>query len=130
MLWHFGSVLLLAHLTTATPLVRRWNDFTEKHSWIQIPKGWELFSEAPSDYTFDLRIGLKQNGMEKLIENLMEISDPNHVRYVNPYLSGVFGHSAVSTGMDSTSLNRRRSNLYGPDLSLLKLLKLGLKLTD
>ena len=115
---------------TATPLVRRWNDFTEKHSWIQIPKGWELFSEAPSDYTFDLRIGLKQNGMEKLIENLMEISDPSHVRYVNPYLSGVFGHSAVSTGMDSTLLNKRRSNLFGPDPSLLKLLKLGLKLTD
>jgi len=89
MLWRFGSVLLLAHLMTATPLVRRWNDFTEKHSWIQIPKGWELFSEAPSDYTFDLRIGLKQNGMEKLIENLMETSDPSHVRYVNPYLSGV-----------------------------------------
>lgn len=81
MLWRSGFVLLLAHLVTATPLARRWNDFTEKHSWVQIPKGWELYSEAPSDYTFDLRIGLKQNGMEELIENLMEISDPGHARY-------------------------------------------------
>jgi len=130
MLWRSVSVLLFAQLMAATPLVRRWNDFMEKHSWTQTPKGWELFSEAPSDYTFDLRIGLKQNGMEKLIENLMEISDPSHVRYVNPYLSGVFGHSAVSTGTDSTLLNKRRSSLFGPDPSLLKQSKLGSEITD
>jgi tripeptidyl-peptidase-1 len=82
MLWRPTFVLLLAHLATATPLARRWDDFAEKHSWVEIPKGWELHSEAPKDYTFDLRIGLKQSGMEELIEHLMEISDPAHARYV------------------------------------------------
>jgi len=130
MLWRSGFVLLLAHLVTATPLARRWNDFTEKHSWVQIPKGWELYSEAPSDYTFDLRIGLKQNGMEELIENLMEISDPGHARYAGSYFSGDSGDSAVPTGMDNILLKKRRNNLFGPDLSLLKLSRSGSKLTD
>jgi tripeptidyl-peptidase-1 len=83
MLWRSTFVLLLAHLVTATPLSRRWNDFAEKHSWVEVPKGWELYSEAPSSYTFDLRIGLKQSRIDELIENLMEISDPNHAQYVD-----------------------------------------------
>jgi tripeptidyl-peptidase-1 len=82
MLWQPTFVLLLAHLAAATPLARRWNDFAEKHSWPETPMDWELYSEAPKDHTFDLRIGLKPSGMEKLIEHLMEISDPTHARYV------------------------------------------------
>ncbi|KAF9448952.1 subtilisin-like protein [Macrolepiota fuliginosa MF-IS2] len=81
MLWRPVFVFLLAQLVSATPLARRWNDFAEKHAWVEIPDGWEVHSEAPSDYTFDLRIGLKQSKMDELIENLMEISDPAHARY-------------------------------------------------
>ncbi|KXN85175.1 Tripeptidyl-peptidase SED2 [Leucoagaricus sp. SymC.cos] len=81
MLWRPTFVLLLAQLIIATPLARRWNDFAEKHSWVGVPKGWELYSEAPSDYTFDLRIGLRQGGMDDLIGHLTEISDPTHARY-------------------------------------------------
>lgn len=81
MLWRSAFILLLTHLATSTPLSRRWTDFAEKHSWVEIPQGWELHSEAPSDYSFDLRIGLKQSKMDELIANLMEISDPTHTRY-------------------------------------------------
>ncbi|KAF9448925.1 subtilisin-like protein [Macrolepiota fuliginosa MF-IS2] len=60
MLWCSAFILLFAHIVIASPVAGRWDDFVEKHSWVEIPKGWELYSEAPSSYTFDLRIGLKQ----------------------------------------------------------------------
>lgn len=83
MLLRSTFVLLFAQLITASPLAQRWNDLAEKHSWVEIPNGWELHSEAPSTYTFDLRIGLKESKMEQLIENLMETSDPTHTRSVH-----------------------------------------------
>ncbi|KAF8903506.1 peptidase S8/S53 domain-containing protein [Gymnopilus junonius] len=81
MLW--SSVLLLgaAQLCASSVLSRRWNDLAEKHSWVDIPRGWQIKGPAPPNHIFELRIGLKQNGMDKLIENLMEISDPTHARY-------------------------------------------------
>ncbi len=82
MLWRSTFVLLLAHLVAASPLARRWDDIAEKHSWVEIPNGWELHSEAPSTYTFELRIGLKESKMEQLIETLMETSDPAHTRWI------------------------------------------------
>lgn len=81
MFWRPAFVLLLAQLVTASPLARRWDDFAEKHAWVEVPRGWEMVSEAPSDHTFDLRIGVKSSGMEQLIENLMQTSDPTHSRY-------------------------------------------------
>lgn len=82
MLWRSTFVLLLAQLITAGPLSRRWDDLAEKHSWVETPNGWELHSEAPSTYIFDLRIGLKESKMEQLIETLMETSDPTHARWL------------------------------------------------
>ncbi|KAF9559351.1 subtilisin-like protein [Agrocybe pediades] len=53
----------------------------EKHSWVGIPAGWRHEAAAPASHVFNIKIGLKQQGIEELIENLMEISDPTHVRY-------------------------------------------------
>jgi tripeptidyl-peptidase-1 len=81
MLWSPLVLLGIAHLCASKALSRRWDDVAEKHSWVDVPRGWQLKSSAPSNLLFDLRIGLKQNGMDSLIGNLMEISDPTHHRY-------------------------------------------------
>jgi tripeptidyl-peptidase-1 len=75
-------LLGLAQFALATPLLRRWDDITEKHAWVEIPRGWEYEAPAPKDYKFNLRIGLKQDKIDALIANLMETSDPSHARYV------------------------------------------------
>lgn len=82
MFWSTTVVLALAHLSLAKPLSERWEDLAEKHSWVDIPRGWEYLSAAPADMIFDLRVGLKQNNIEELIANLMETSDPSHERYI------------------------------------------------
>ncbi|KAF8972690.1 peptidase S8/S53 domain-containing protein [Flammula alnicola] len=81
MLWSLPLVLGLVQLSASKALVKRWDDVAEKHSWVDIPRGWELKAPAPANYMFDLRIGLKQHGIDDLIDNLMEISDPFHSRY-------------------------------------------------
>ena len=80
MLWRSVLVLAVARLAFGTPLERRWDEFVEKHSWAEIPKGWSFESAAPLDYLFDLRIGLKQDKFDQLVANLMETSDPFHER--------------------------------------------------
>ncbi|PPQ94446.1 hypothetical protein CVT25_002537 [Psilocybe cyanescens] len=81
MLW--SSILLLgvAQLATSKVLSRRWDDVAEKHSWVEIPNGWQLKESAAPNVIFDLKLGLKQHGMDDLIANLMETSDPAHSRY-------------------------------------------------
>ena len=79
---------LLLHSCTALvkakpqDVVHPWEDLVEKHSWVDVPQGWDFEAPAPQDYIFDLRIGLKPTGMDDLIANLMEISDPAHDRYI------------------------------------------------
>ena len=73
-------VLALAHLIFASPLQKRWDDLVEKHSWAEIPRGWNYEAEASSDHLFNLHIGLKQHKFDQLIANLMETSDPFHDR--------------------------------------------------
>ncbi|KAF9460560.1 peptidase S8/S53 domain-containing protein [Collybia nuda] len=81
MFWSSTFVLALAHLCVAKPLSKRWDNLAEKHSWVDIPRGWEYLSPAPADMRFDLRVGLKQDKIEDLIATLMETSDPSHERY-------------------------------------------------
>lgn len=80
--WTSFLALGLAQLAMAKPLVKRWDDVAEKHSWADIPRGWEHKAVAPADYMFEMRIGLKQDGINDLIANLMETSDPVHSRCV------------------------------------------------
>jgi tripeptidyl-peptidase I len=63
-------------------IIKRWNNFTPKHAWANPPTNWELIGPAPSDYSLQLRIGLKQDRAHELISNLYEVSDPTHPRQV------------------------------------------------
>jgi tripeptidyl-peptidase-1 len=89
MIWWPLGLLALVHaaLCAAKPLSRCWNDLAVKHTWTEIPRGWEYESPAPADLPFEMRIGLKQGKMDDLIVSLMQTSDPNHVRYTDFTLS-------------------------------------------
>lgn len=78
MLWTPLIALSLVHLCASNPLNRRWGDLADKHSWVDIPRGWEYHSAAPADHLFNLRIGLKQDRIDDLIASLLETSDPTH----------------------------------------------------
>ena len=80
MFWSSALLLGLVQLAASKPLVRRWDDFEVKHAWAEVPRGWELHAPAPSDYTFDMRIGLKQDRFDELVAALYEVSDPAHQR--------------------------------------------------
>jgi len=82
MLWSSLLVLGLVQLSTSKASSKRWDNLAVKHSWAQTPHGWDHKAPAPSNYVFELRIGLKQNRIDDLIDNLMEISDPTNARYV------------------------------------------------
>lgn len=84
MLWSSGFLLVfgLAQLVTSKTLLKRWDNHVVKHAWSEIPRGWEHLASAPSNYVLELRIGLKQNRINDLIDNLMEISDPKNPRYI------------------------------------------------
>ena len=64
----------------ATPFVKRWDDFNLKHGWVEIPKGWVEHGDAPADHTIDLRIGLRQDRFDELVDHLYQVSDPAHPR--------------------------------------------------
>ncbi|KAG6888473.1 hypothetical protein C0995_008046 [Termitomyces sp. Mi166 len=81
MLWSVAIVVGLIPFGIAKPLSRRWNDAAVKHSWVEIPRGWEYHSSAPADHKFSLRIALKQDNIDALIANLWETSDPSHPKY-------------------------------------------------
>ncbi|KAI0766668.1 subtilisin-like protein [Trametes elegans] len=82
MFWSSALFLGLVQLAFGTPLLsKRWDESRVKHSWREIPRGWELHGAAPADYVFDMRIGLKQDKIDKLISALYEVSDPNHDKY-------------------------------------------------
>ncbi len=83
MLW--TSALLLGTLSVAAAeqsIRMRWVDFKVKHSWVEVPKGWELHGPVSPDHTIDMRIGLKQNNFDELVSTLFEVSDPFHPKYV------------------------------------------------
>ncbi|GLB42698.1 putative pro-kumamolisin, activation domain [Lyophyllum shimeji] len=101
MIWS-SAVLLscLVPLFASKPLSRRWNEVVEKHSWAEIPRGWEYHSPAPAEYTFDIRLGLKQDKMDDLVANLMETSDPSHPSY-GKHLSKAEAEALVAPHQDS-----------------------------
>ena len=76
------QVFTLAFLgiTAASPLSKRWEELRTKHEWTKTPSGWEDRGPASPDTVLDLRIGLKQNGFDELVEHLYAVSDPAHAR--------------------------------------------------
>ena len=64
------------------PLHKRWDDFKVKHAWADgVPRGWEAVGPAPLEQRLTVRIGLRQDGIDDLIEHLYAVSDPSHHRY-------------------------------------------------
>ncbi|KAF7422431.1 hypothetical protein PC9H_010587 [Pleurotus ostreatus] len=82
MLWSL-IFLGLVQSSLAAPPIKRWDAMAEKHSWTEVPQGWEYHSPAPQGMSFQLRIGLKQDRVDDLIRDLYEVSDPAHHRYGN-----------------------------------------------
>ena len=83
MFWSAVLSLALVQISLSRPLPKRWDDFSVKHSWTEIPRGWALHGPAPADHSMDMRIGLKQDRLHELISSLYEVSDPSHERYVS-----------------------------------------------
>jgi hypothetical protein len=52
------------------------------HSWDSIPEKWECQGQPPAGTTIDLRVALKPQRENALIDALYEISDPGHSKYV------------------------------------------------
>jgi len=77
----FLGLAHLAVITSCRPL-NRWQDLVVKHSWNEIPRGWECKGPAPAHYVFELKIGMKQPRIDELFASLMKISDPEHARFV------------------------------------------------
>ncbi|KIJ54289.1 hypothetical protein M422DRAFT_201377 [Sphaerobolus stellatus SS14] len=76
-------VLALAAFGASTSPLQASDAFQLKHSWAEIPNGWEMHSIPPPDHLIDLRIGLKESKIDELIGHLYEVSDPAHPRYGN-----------------------------------------------
>jgi tripeptidyl-peptidase-1 len=82
MMWFTVLTLAFVQLCVSKPLFKRWDDLSVKHSWSEIPRGWELYGPAPANYSMDMRVGLKQDKLDELIASLYEVSDPAHERHV------------------------------------------------
>ena len=82
MLWSSLLVLGLVQLGTSRILLKRWDNLALKHAWPAVPHGWGHIAPAPSNLVLKLRLGLKQNRIDDLIDNLIEISDPTNPRYI------------------------------------------------
>ena len=75
---------LLVGATLCRQPHKRWDDFEVRHEWVKgAPSGWEVLDPAPSDERLTVRIGLKQHGLEDLIEHLHAVSDPSHPQYAS-----------------------------------------------
>ena len=76
-------LLLPLALALSTPLERRWTNVQTKHAWEDVPNGWVVHEvDAPKDHMLKMKIGLKQDRFDELVEELLEVSDPSHERYV------------------------------------------------
>jgi len=81
------SVLAAGPLTSlATPFASRWDDIRVKHTWDAVPANWENLGPPLADTTIDLRIALKPDRKNALIDALYEVSSPNHPKHVSPSL--------------------------------------------
>ena len=81
MLWSSVFVAGLVQLCMSKEVFKRWDDFSVKHSWAEVPSGWELQGPAPEEHLINLRIGLKQDKLDELIASLYEVSQPQHPKY-------------------------------------------------
>jgi tripeptidyl-peptidase-1 len=83
MLFSATFAVALVQLCAAGTIGKRWNDLVKKHSWSEAPKGWEFTGPAPGHQLMNLKLGMKQNNLEGLIEALYEVSTPHHEKCVD-----------------------------------------------
>ena len=76
------SVLATIPFTLASPIAPRWDDMQVKHAWNAVPKNWECQGHPPEGTTIDLRIALRPDRENALIDTLYEISDPDQPKCV------------------------------------------------
>jgi tripeptidyl-peptidase-1 len=65
----------------ATDLTPSWNDIYTKHRWSAVPGKWYNIGRPPVGTTIDLRIALKPQNENYLIDVLYEVSHPKHPRH-------------------------------------------------
>lgn len=102
-------------LVAASPLNKRWDEFEVKHSWTEVPQGWVRHSDAPADHILEMRIGLKQDRFDTLVDELYQVSDPRHERY-GAHLSKVDVERLVAPHPDSVSEVEEWLSLHGIEL--------------
>ena len=76
----FGLAVYASHCF-ATRLRRGDLEPVVKHSWPDVPKGWNLQGVPPADHPISLKIALKQGRIDDLIATLYEVSDPFNEAY-------------------------------------------------
>jgi tripeptidyl-peptidase I len=81
LLWQIIA-LALSQLASATPLAKRFDDYSVRHAWNEVPNGWEFHSVPAPEHRFKLRIDINSANPDDLINTLYEVSDPKHSRYV------------------------------------------------
>jgi hypothetical protein len=82
LIWSSALFSSLLQIATANPLnLKRWDDLETKHAWTETPRNWELVGPAQRDQSMQMRIGLKQDRIDELIDHLYQVSDPSHSRY-------------------------------------------------
>ncbi|KAL5536826.1 hypothetical protein ACEPAF_649 [Sanghuangporus sanghuang] len=113
--WEAWAFLPLA--VFASPLDKRWDDFQVKHAWVAVPNGWVVHSaDAPPDHVLDMRIGLKQDKFEQLVDELYQVSDPRHERY-GAHLSKEDVERLVAPHEDTVNTVEAWLTHHGIDLS-------------
>jgi len=72
----------------------------ERHT---VPAAWTAVSRPDPHRIINLQIGLKQRNMDKLEQDLLEVSDPDHARY-GQYLSAGEVHELIAPTNDTVDL--------------------------
>ncbi|KAH8982958.1 subtilisin-like protein [Lactarius akahatsu] len=81
------SIIATIHLgSLSKPLSPHWDDMRIKHSWNAVPENWESLGCPLDGTTIDLYVALWPYRENALIDELYEVSNPDHPRY-GAYLS-------------------------------------------
>ncbi|KDQ59598.1 hypothetical protein JAAARDRAFT_205626 [Jaapia argillacea MUCL 33604] len=108
----FVVVATLALSTVASPIF----EYAVKHSWATTPLGWEHHGTPAPDHPIDLRIGLRQDKIDDLIDALYRVSDPFHSDY-GQHLSKSEVESLVAPHPTTLSIVHEWLESHGIDLS-------------
>ncbi|KAF8268692.1 subtilisin-like protein [Lactarius quietus] len=110
------AAALLGGAATSTPLSPNWNKTHTKHGWNAVPGKWDSIGRPPMGTTIDLRIALKPQNENALLDALYEVSNPKHPRY-GAYLSKEQVAELVAPHPDTLKLVESWLGHHGVSLS-------------